>query len=68
MFGKLFRRLYPVEPDLIVLLPEPLVSQVRGLIADGKRVQAVKLTRQRTGINMLPAVKAVDALGKSSSA
>ena len=47
---------------MVVVLPEPLAGQVRGLLAEGRRIDAVKLTRQRTGINLLPAVRAVDAL------
>ena len=45
-----------------VLLPEPLAGQVRALLADGKRVEAVALVRQRTHLNLLPAVMAVDAI------
>lgn len=59
----LFRREPRPEPDLVVVLPEPLASRVRELLRQGRRVDAVKLTRERTGINLLPAVRAVDALG-----
>lgn len=52
-----------VEPEVTVVLPEPLASEVRGLLAAGKRVEAVQLTRQKTKINLLPAVRAVDAMG-----
>lgn len=62
MLRNLFRADDTAEPDLVVLLPEPLATQVRDLLVQGKRVEAVKLTRQRTGINLLPAVKAVDAI------
>ncbi|RKS74129.1 hypothetical protein CLV35_2630 [Motilibacter peucedani] len=47
---------------LAVILPEPLASEVLELLRIGKRVEAVKLTRARTGLGLLPAVKAVDAL------
>lgn len=53
----------PAEPEVTVVLPEPLASQVRSLLADGKRLEAVRLTRQKTKINLLPAVRAVDAIG-----
>ena len=46
-----------------VILPEPLASQVRQLVAQGKRVDAVRLVRHRTGLGLLPAVLAVDAQG-----
>ena len=46
----------------MVILPEPLASQVRDLLREGRRVEAVRVTRQRTGLNLLPAVRAVDAL------
>jgi hypothetical protein len=45
-----------------VILPEPLAGEVRTLLADGSRVEAVRLVRQRTHLNLLPAVLAVDAL------
>lgn len=44
------------------MLPEPLAAEVRRLLAGGERIEAVKLTRRRTGLNLLPAVRAVDAL------
>lgn len=49
------------DPDPVpVILPEPLATEVRNLAAD--RTAAVRLVRQRTGLNLLPAVRAVDAL------
>ena len=51
------------DPDPVpVLLPEPLAGKVRALLAEGKRVDAVRLVRQRTHLNLLPAVRAVDNL------
>lgn len=50
------------EPDVVVVLPEPLAAEVGRLLAGGERIEAVKLTRRRTGLNLLPAVRAVDAL------
>ncbi|WP_336029036.1 hypothetical protein [Geodermatophilus sp. FMUSA9-8] len=52
----------PVSPEVVVVLPEPLAGQVRALLAEGKRTEAVTLTRQRTLLPMVPAVRAVDAL------
>jgi hypothetical protein len=46
-----------------VLLREPLATEVRALLADGKRVDVVWLVRKRTHLNLLPAVMAVDAIG-----
>ena len=44
-----------------VILPEPLAAEVRGLLADGDRYEAVPLGRQRTRLGLLPAGLAVDA-------
>jgi hypothetical protein len=46
-----------------VLLREPLASEVRALLAEGKRVDAVALVRKRTHLDLLPALLAVDAIG-----
>lgn len=62
MFDRIRRYLSPPEPELTVLLPDPLAGQVRELMGQHKRVEAVRLTRKRTGLNLLPAVRAVDAL------
>lgn len=45
-----------------VLLPEPLAGDVRTLLHDGRHVEAVALVRQRTHLDLFPAVEAVDAL------
>ncbi len=50
------------DAPVAVLLPEPLAGEVRALLADGKRVEAVRLVRRRTHLNLLPAVLAVDAV------
>ncbi|TYP88471.1 hypothetical protein BD833_104175 [Blastococcus xanthinilyticus] len=55
------------EAPIPVLLPEPLASEVRALLARGERVEAVRLVRQRTHLNLLPAVLAVDAMGPECS-
>lgn len=51
-----------IEPEVVVVLPEPLAGQVRALLAAGKRTEAVKLTREQTLLTLVPAVRAVDAL------
>ena len=45
-----------------MLLPEPLVSEVRDVLTESGRIEAVKLVRRRTGLTILPAARAVDAL------
>ena len=49
------------EP-VAVLLPEPLASEVRDLLAVDQYVDAVRRVRQRTRLNLLPAVLAVNAV------
>ncbi|GAA1853227.1 hypothetical protein ACFFOM_14215 [Microlunatus capsulatus] len=61
-------RLPPREPQLPVLLPEPLAGEVRELLAQDREVEAVRLTRRRTGLDLLLAVRAVQALGPGPSA
>lgn len=57
-----WRRLTRVSgPEVAVVLPEPLAGDVRRLVADDRRVEAVRLTRQRTGLGLVLAVRAVDA-------
>lgn len=51
-----------VEPEVVVVLPQPLADEVRALLEQDRRTDAVRLTRRRTRINLLPAVRAVDAL------
>ena len=43
-----------------MLLQEPLGSEVDVLVRQDQRVAAVKLVRERTGLGLLVAVKAVD--------
>ena len=50
------------EVPVAVLLPEPLASEVRELLAADRRVEAVRRVRQRTHLGLLPAVLAVDAV------
>jgi hypothetical protein len=63
-----WRRREPEEPAVTVILPEPLAGQVRGLLSAGQRIEAVRLVRRRTDLNLLPAVRAVDALAPRKSA
>ena len=53
------------DPPMPVILPEPLAAEVRGLLADGDRYEAVRLVRLRTRLGLLPAVLAVDAVRAS---
>ena len=49
------------QPPLVpVLLPEPLGSEVDALVGRDQEVAAVRLVRERTGLGLLVAVKAVD--------
>jgi hypothetical protein len=50
-----------------VLLREPLAAEVRALLAEGKRVDAVWLVRKRTHLDLLPALLAVDAVAAEPS-
>lgn len=61
------RRLRSPEPELVVILPEPLAQQVRDLLAEDREVEAVRLTRRRTGLDLLSAVRAVRALAPPPS-
>jgi hypothetical protein len=45
-----------------VVLPEPLATDVRGLLVRDRYVDAVRLVRQRTHLNLMPAVLAVNAV------
>ena len=49
-----------VDNPVAVLLPEPLAGEVRVLLTEGQYVPAVKLVRERTALNLLPAVLAVN--------
>ena len=49
------------DDPVAVLLPEPLSGEVRALAAEDF-VGAVALVRRRTGLNLAPAVRAVEAL------
>ncbi|MFD2092094.1 hypothetical protein ACFSHS_10985 [Blastococcus deserti] len=55
------------DPPMPVILPDALADEVRPLLAEGRRTEAVRLVRQRTSLGILPAVLAVDALGSGSA-
>ena len=57
----------PIDPEVTVMLPEPLASEVRALMASGSKIDAVRLVRRKTGINLIPAVRAVEAIGPSGN-
>jgi hypothetical protein len=50
------------DKPVAVLLPEPLDAEVRTLLAADAYVEAVRMVRQRTHLNLLPAVLAVNAV------
>jgi len=50
------------DEPIPVLLPEPLAGEVRALLAADDYYEAVRRVRQRTHLNLLPAVLAVNAL------
>ena len=50
------------DVPVAVVLPEPLASEVRALLAAGRRVEAVRRVRQRTHLGLRPAVLAVDSV------
>jgi hypothetical protein len=51
-----------VHDPVAVILPEPLAGQVRVMLADDQYVPAVKLVRDRTALNLLPAVLSVNRI------
>lgn len=55
------------DPLVPVILPDALADEVRPLLAQGERTEAVRLVRQRTGLGILPAALAVDVLGGEST-
>ena len=62
---RVWLRRRPVEPELPVRLPEVLLDEVRTLVSRGRTVEAVRVVRRRTGLSLLLAVRAVEALGAS---
>jgi hypothetical protein len=51
-----------VQNPVAVILPEPLAGEVQAMLADDRYVPAVKLVRDRTALNLLPAVLAVNRI------
>jgi hypothetical protein len=54
------------EKPVAVLLPEPLASEVRTLLAADDYYEAVRQVRRRTHLNLLPAALAVNAVRDSA--
>ena len=55
------------DPDLVpVILPEPLRGEVIRHVRDQDEVAAIRLVRQRTGLDLLSATRAVRAAGDDS--
>jgi hypothetical protein len=50
------------DDPVAVLLPEPLRSEDRALLADHEYVEAVRRVRRRTHLRLRPAALAVDAV------
>ena len=50
------------DNPVAVILPEPLSTKVRELLATDQYVPAVRLVRQRTHLGLLPAALAVNAV------
>ena len=59
MRPRIFRKQNANEESVAVLLPEPLASQVDHLLGDDRFVEAVRLVRRRTDLNLVPAARAV---------
>lgn len=55
-----------VDPTQVTLDPA-LVEEIRGLHAQNRKVQAIALLRQRTGVNLQSAVVIVDRLTRPSN-
>ena len=50
------------DKPVAVLLPEPLATEVRGLLAADDYYEAIRRVRQRTHLGLLPAALAVNAV------
>jgi hypothetical protein len=50
--------------DLAGKLPDPLASEIRSLLAQERRVDAIKRYQSATGVDITIAVQVIDALGK----
>lgn len=59
MLLNFFSRRDPKPEPLPVLLPDPLGTEVDGLLADDHFVPAVKLVRERTELGLVVATRAV---------
>ncbi|MCE7010374.1 hypothetical protein LWC34_47360 [Kibdelosporangium philippinense] len=68
--ARLDRRLARVEQKLDAIaagvgveLPEPELGHVKALLAEGKKIQAVRAYREATGADLKEAAQAIDQLG-----
>lgn len=59
MLLNLFSRRDPKPEPVPVLLPDPLGTEVDGLLADDHFVPAVKLVRERTELGLVVATRSV---------
>lgn len=59
----MLRRVLGPDPKTLepVRFSDELAAEVARLVAQGKRIEAVRLARQRTGLGLALAVRAVDA-------
>jgi hypothetical protein len=55
------------DKPVAVLLPEPLAAEVQELLAADDYYEAVRRVRQRTHLNLLPAVLAVNAVREATA-
>ncbi len=61
----MFKRFFVDPEDMMAVdLPEPLAKEVRALSEAGDTVGAVRLVRQRTGLDLLPAHRAVQKIAQ----
>ena len=61
-WGSVLRGVVLDEDPVPVVFPEPLADEARALLDRGDRAGAGALVRQRTHLDLRPAVLAVDAL------
>ncbi|RSM75915.1 hypothetical protein DMH04_37015 [Kibdelosporangium aridum] len=57
------RKLDAIVSSLGVELPEPELDEVKALLAEGKKIQAVRAYRQATGATLQEAAAAIERLG-----
>jgi hypothetical protein len=55
-----------LEPPAAVQIPEALASEVRGLMAQGHKLSAIKLVREKSGLDLKEAKDFVEQLDPKS--